>query len=139
MIELLTKIAALWVGQREKLISTGDELTTFVIKESLEFSAGDLSAKVIDDAYQRLEHYFDREYGGFGHAPKFPTPHQLTILLRYYVVKGEKKALAMVEKSLEQMYMGGILIISALAFPDILRIENGWFPILKKCFMIMLF
>lgn len=108
LIELLTKIAALWVGQREKLISTGDELTTFVIKESLEFSAGDLSAKVIDDAYQRLEHYFDREYGGFGHAPKFPTPHQLTILLRYYVVKGEKKALAMVEKSLEQMYKGGI-------------------------------
>ena len=108
LVELLTKLAALWSSQRDKLISTGEELTAFVIKESLEFNAGDLSVNVIDDVYHSLEHYFDPEYGGFGHAPKFPTPHQLTFLLRYYTAKGEEKALEMVEKTLEQMYKGGI-------------------------------
>jgi len=108
LVELLTKIAALWENQREKLISSSEELTAFVIKESLEFSAGDLSVKVLDEVFQKLKQSYDPEYGGFGQAPKFPTPHQLTFLLRYYTVKREHKALEMVEKSLEQMYKGGI-------------------------------
>lgn len=108
LVELLTKLAALWEKEREKLINSGDELTAFVIKESLEFSAGELANEVIDEVFQKLKQYYDPEYGGFGHAPKFPTPHQLTYLLRYYAVKGEHQALEMVEKTLEQMYKGGI-------------------------------
>jgi len=108
LVELLTNIAALWSEEREKLLSSGDELTAFVIRESLDFSAGELSGEVLEDAYQRLKQNFDSESGGFGQAPKFPTPHQLTFLLRYYTVNGEKKALEMVEKTLEQMYKGGI-------------------------------
>ena len=49
-----------------------------------------------------------KNYGGFGRAPKFPTPHKLMFLLRYYRLKGEKKALDMVEKTLDSMYRGGI-------------------------------
>jgi len=108
LVELLNKIAALWKNQREKVISTGDELTAFVIKESLEFSAGELSDEVFDQVYQKLKQNYDPEYGGFGQAPKFPTPHQLTFLLRYEAVKGEPQALEMVEKTLVQMYKGGI-------------------------------
>ncbi|MDD2402370.1 MAG: thioredoxin domain-containing protein, partial [Clostridia bacterium] len=63
---------------------------------------------IIEKTFRTLERYFDKSYGGFGDAPKFPTPHNLTFLLRYYKVKGDKKALEMVEKSLEQMYKGGI-------------------------------
>jgi uncharacterized protein YyaL (SSP411 family) len=108
LVALLIKIADLWEKEREKLIRSGEDLTTFVLKESLEFREGELSPQVIDEAYQELMSLYDPVYGGFGHAPKFPTPHQLTFLLRYYVVKGEKKALKMVEKTLEQMYKGGI-------------------------------
>ena len=48
------------------------------------------------------------EFGGFGTAPKFPTPHNLTFLLRYYKRYNDKSALEMVEKTLTQMRLGGI-------------------------------
>ena len=47
-------------------------------------------------------------YGGFGDAPKFPTPHKLMFLLRYYKSHKDIKALEMVEKTLDCMYKGGI-------------------------------
>ena len=50
----------------------------------------------------------DPEYGGFGNAPKFPTPHNLYFLLRYWYYTGEELALEMVEKTLQCMYKGGI-------------------------------
>ena len=108
LVDLLSKIAELWEKERERLISSGENLTAFVLQESLEFNKGELSSEVIDATYQELESYYDPVYGGFGRAPKFPTPHQLTFLLRYYVVKGVTKALVMVEKTLQQMYKGGI-------------------------------
>ncbi|MFA4886103.1 MAG: thioredoxin domain-containing protein, partial [Desulfotomaculaceae bacterium] len=45
---------------------------------------------------------------GFGTAPKFPTPHNLAFLLRYWKRNDDPEALAMVEKTLESMYRGGI-------------------------------
>ncbi|WP_331489727.1 thioredoxin domain-containing protein [Tepidibacter hydrothermalis] len=51
---------------------------------------------------------FDTRYGGFGNAPKFPTTHNLSFLLRYYKATGKKEALEIVEKTLESMYKGGI-------------------------------
>ena len=51
---------------------------------------------------------YDNEHGGFGNAPKFPSPHNLIFLLRYYESYGEKTALNMVTKTLEKMRLGGI-------------------------------
>jgi uncharacterized protein YyaL (SSP411 family) len=51
---------------------------------------------------------YDPEYGGFGKSPKFPSPHQLNFLLRRYYHTRDAQALAMVEKTLTQMRLGGI-------------------------------
>jgi hypothetical protein len=51
---------------------------------------------------------FDAKYGGFGHSPKFPTPHNLLFLLRCNHFKEHERLTNMVEKTLEQMYRGGI-------------------------------
>ena len=45
---------------------------------------------------------------GFGQAPKFPTPHQLSFLLRRYHHTQNPQTLAMVEKTLIRMRQGGI-------------------------------
>ncbi len=71
---------------------------------------------VLQDAYDRLTLDFDEENGGFGSAPKFPRPHNLLFLLRYYARTGEKKALAMAEKTLRQMRLGGIFDQIGLGF-----------------------
>ena len=64
--------------------------------------------KLIDKAYTYLAQSFDARYGGFGQAPKFPTPHTLTFLLRYAQDHPKDKALEMVRKTLDGMAEGGI-------------------------------
>ena len=51
---------------------------------------------------------YDLRHGGFGTAPKFPTPHNLLYLLRYWKRTGEGKALSMVERTLRSIRMGGV-------------------------------
>jgi hypothetical protein len=67
-----------------------------------------LDSKVFSKAFQIWESQFDPIYGGFGGAPKFPNSMTLSFLLRYWKRTGSKKALEMVEKTLEQMARGGI-------------------------------
>ncbi len=54
----------------------------------------ELGKDVLDDAYEKLALRFDAENGGFGSAPKFPSPHNLLFLLRYWKRTGEKNALS---------------------------------------------
>ncbi len=67
-----------------------------------------LSAKVLSKAFDILESQFDPIYGGFGEAPKFPNSMALSLLLRHWRSTDSKKALEMVEKTLEKMADGGI-------------------------------
>ncbi len=64
--------------------------------------------QIIEEAYASLAGSFDARYGGFGRAPKFPTPHHLTFLLRYAADHPQSKALEMVRKTLDGMALGGI-------------------------------
>lgn len=52
------------------------------------------------EALKSFRVIFDKQYGGFGNAPKFPSPHNLLFLL------GNTPDMA--EKTLLQMYKGGI-------------------------------
>ena len=67
-----------------------------------------VSDKVLSKAFDALESQFDPIYGGLGKAPKFPGSMALSFLLRYWKSTGSKKALEMVEKTLEKMAHGGI-------------------------------
>jgi uncharacterized protein YyaL (SSP411 family) len=67
-----------------------------------------LNDKVFSKAFETLENQFDPIYGGFGNAPKFPNSMALSFLLRYWKRTSSKKALEMVEKTLEKMGNGGI-------------------------------
>ena len=67
-----------------------------------------LSDKVLSKAFHVLESQFDPVCGGFGKAPKFPNSMALSLLLRHWKSAGSKKALEMVEKTLEKMADGGI-------------------------------
>ena len=71
--------------------------------------AGDaLNEDIFHSAFSEFEERFDEEFGGFGSAPKFPTPHNLMFLLRYWKRYKNDAALEMVEKTLTEMRKGGI-------------------------------
>lgn len=103
---LLKQINKLWQTEREKLVLSGNEIEKAVSKENP--VQGEATRSIIDEAYSQLERSFDKEYGGFGSAPKFPMPHNLIFLMDYYCVTDKKQALDMAEYTLTQMYKGGI-------------------------------
>lgn len=64
--------------------------------------------KIIYRNAEGLARIFDKRYGGFGSAPKFPVPHNLLFLLKMYEMDKNEKWLEMVEVTLRQMYRGGL-------------------------------
>jgi uncharacterized protein len=70
-------------------------------------SAEPLSDSLLGEAVHGLERQFDREWGGFGGAPKFPPASVLEFLLRMDV-RGNADALAMVTTTLDGMAAGGM-------------------------------
>lgn len=59
-------------------------------------------------AFDLFSQNFDTRFGGFGNAPKFPSPHNLIFLLRYSNAENNAFAREMAEKTLIQIYRGGI-------------------------------
>ncbi len=107
LIEILASVKDLWAGNKSELLETGQKISEWLnVQET--WSQEELDESIMKKAYNYLAERFDEQYGGFGSAPKFPSPHQLYFLLRYYYINGETKALNMVEKTLESMYRGGI-------------------------------
>lgn len=67
-----------------------------------------LSKEIIEECYHHFVESFDGKYGGFGQAPKFPMPHTLSFLLRYYKYNMDEHALDMVVSTLDGLARGGI-------------------------------
>jgi hypothetical protein len=108
LMELLPGLSNIWKNEREKVLSAGQEISNWMKKTAGIKPGLQLSEEVFVQAFQQYQQAFDSAYGGFGSAPKFPSPHTLLFLLKYYELYKEEKALQMVEKTLSSMYQGGI-------------------------------
>jgi uncharacterized protein len=71
-------------------------------------AGGMLDSRVLDEAARSLAQQFDRINGGFGGAPKFPSPMAIELLLRLYDRTHAERALQMAELTLDKMGRGGI-------------------------------
>jgi len=108
LLDLIPRIKEIWKTRYHDILKSADQMVSSMQQKTTETSHGALSKDTIHEAYKGLASLYDVKYGGFGQAPKFPTPHQLLFLLRYWKWNGEKKALGMVVKTLEAMRCGGI-------------------------------
>jgi len=108
MLELIPKIEELWMTRAEDVFASADQITETLLKTSRFQQGEELGRETLRLAYEQLLERFDEQNGGFGGAPKFPTAHNLLFLLRYWRSTRDKKALQMVEKSLQSMQRGGI-------------------------------
>src|SRR5207247_4739297 len=68
----------------------------------------ELPADVLETAEAGLARRFDKVHGGFGGAPKFPSPHTLLFLLRRHARTKDAASLDMVVRTLDAMAAGGI-------------------------------
>ena len=107
--DILLRIAYLWKNQREKLLQAGEEVYKALSAEARESYADALpDESAIHRAFAELYQNYDEIYGGFGNAPKFPIPHNIMFLLRYYRRTKNPKALEMALSTLKKMRLGGI-------------------------------
>lgn len=108
-MDLLKQVASMWQKDRAHLLKASEEVT-HAIQPRLDSSTSvyDLGLENLKKGYTQLEMTFDPSWGGFSTAPKFPTPHHLTFLLRWHKRSGDSRALKMVEKTLDAMRRGGI-------------------------------
>ncbi len=104
---LLTAIAAQWRENRPALLQSAEEIIAHLTEREPETEKRE-EGNQADVAAAILKRSFDEINGGFGQAPKFPTPHHLLFLTLYGVQREDSAVLHMVEKTLVQMRRGGI-------------------------------
>ena len=108
MMELIPGLANAWKKERDKILASSNQITDAIAKQASTPPGDDLTEKTLKSAYSALSSRFDKDRGGFGTAPKFPVPHNLSFLLRYWKRTGNADALVMVEKTLRELRLGGI-------------------------------
>jgi uncharacterized protein len=107
MMGLIPQLKAAWENQLDEIKKATDEILN-VLRQNISTVAEEIDGAVLDAAYDDFLKKYDRSYGGFGNAPKFPSPHNLLFLLRYFKRKNDTFALEMVENTLLNMRKGGI-------------------------------
>ena len=109
MMELIPQIIDIWNSKRNELLGSADRIVDCLLQlQHQKPASGDQDASVLARGYQTLANMYDVENGGFGTAPKFPAPHNILFLLRYWLRTGDDQTLEMVETTLQAMRMGGI-------------------------------
>lgn len=104
--ELLTAISETWKSDRASLIEQADRIINHL--NETQNNTNNTEIKLTHQAISVYSKIYDEKYGGFGRAPKFPTPHNILFLLSFYERYKDKKSLQMAENTLLQMYCGGM-------------------------------
>jgi uncharacterized protein YyaL (SSP411 family) len=107
--EILLRVAELWERDPRKVIETAGQVVNAVREqESESYSGAELGETIIHRTFGNLLASYDEVWGGFGPPPKFPVPHNMMFLLRYFRRTGKEIALEMVVHTLTKMRLGGI-------------------------------
>ncbi|MFW6369195.1 MAG: thioredoxin domain-containing protein, partial [Myxococcota bacterium] len=108
---LLRRINELWEGERFTLDKQAEQLV-MLLKADLDLGPnihdGLPGSAPILEAASYYEKVFDRDWGGFGGAPKFPRSEVIRFLLRYHRRTGDREALEAATRTLEAIRAGGI-------------------------------
>ncbi len=111
---LITRISELWkdIETREKILKDAETVTQ-IIKERASLAApmdkeAKLNKELLDNAVRQISDSFDKEWGGFSAAPKFPYSTTISFLLRDYHHTGNRKSLEMATITLDKMSEGGM-------------------------------
>lgn len=119
LMDILGQIGELWKSNERKIRQSAEDIFDTVTshKEDIRQEPLDLptendfeawARETLGIAFQTFSKTFDRHFGGFGRAPKFPSPHTLSFLLRYAQDHSDEQASKMVRTTLDAMGKGGI-------------------------------
>jgi uncharacterized protein YyaL (SSP411 family) len=106
---VLLSVHRAWEERRDEITESAAEMTEQLGDlAKLARGTGTLDVALLDRAARAAMRNFDPLHGGFGHAPKFPHPMDLKMLMRQHARTGDAQALEVVRHTLEKMSRGGI-------------------------------
>ncbi len=105
---VLRSIADAWKNRRQELVDSADKLSEVLASLIEPTDREKLSPEILKGGFDYFRDTFDGTNGGFGIAPKFPQPTNLSFLLCYWQRTADEQALEMVEKTLNATAKGGI-------------------------------
>ena len=108
MMDLIPRIKDIWINKQDEVLESSNQITRHLVHATNNTIGSDIDESILNTGFEMFNSRFDENHSGFGTAPKFPTPHNLLFLLRYFKRTKNKHALHMVEKTLEKMRLGGI-------------------------------
>ncbi len=107
-LEILHDLSAEYRDEPDKVVAKAKDITERLNRANQGAAQGVPTAAAITSTVHSMAAGFDPIYGGFRGAPKFPTPVNLELLLRYHRRTGNPTALKMATLTLERMASGGI-------------------------------
>ena len=114
-VDILKRVENYYRNNRNDIVEQNDSLKEVFkqIDDSHTASQSSITPIPLDEARRQLEKNYDGLYGGFGEAPKFPHPSNITRLLRHWAATGleshpDTTALDMAMTTLRAMGMGGV-------------------------------
>jgi len=105
---VLLFIADAWKNRRHELVDSADKLSAVLANLTGPTEREKLSSDMLKSGFDYFRDIFDGTNGGFGIAPKFPQPTNLSMLLSFWHRTANARALQMVERTLDAMAKGGI-------------------------------
>lgn len=109
VVELVRQASALWKEDPERVRGAGREIVERLRAAGpVKQDTGALTPALLSEAAGLFRRQFDAARGGFGPAPKFPTPHNLVFLVRRWRRTGDPELLRMAEATLDAMRRGGL-------------------------------
>ena len=103
---ILNTVIKKWNNHHGEMLSAADRVAEHLSQNQQ--PEPEAEGHLIKQGVQQFIENFDKDNGGFGISPKFPTPHNLLFLLEHYRIYGQDESLKMAEKTLLQLYKGGI-------------------------------
>jgi uncharacterized protein YyaL (SSP411 family) len=106
---VLHRIAEAWRDRRGEVLQSGARIADAIRDHAaVEPRPGELTPAILEKALAQIRRAFEPVYGGLGHAPKFPRPIEMRVLLRVHKRFGHGDALEMVKLTLDKMARGGM-------------------------------
>ena len=114
-IEVLARVSQLWTEDRPRLVRSANELMEKLRRAQNDGHASTrtddrrvATVETLADGTSQFVESFDPVHAGFGAAPKFPRPSELTFLLREYARTGDTRVLDVSTRTLAAMADGGM-------------------------------
>jgi len=109
-LQVLQQITSAWEQRRNQLTGSSEQLHQRLLEITQRSVTNSilLTNAVLRNAGHELKLGYDSVNGGFGGAPKFPSPSHPSFLLRFGVRFHDQEAVNMVLHTLDRMAAGGI-------------------------------